>query len=234
MEIIPNWHPIFVHFTVALVLMATLCALASKVLSGSAAEQSVIVARWMLVIAAFITVLTIVAGYFAFNSVNHDDTSHEVMLEHRNLAFGTFPLILIAAVLFYVKRAASAVSILALLFSVAASAMVVSTAWHGGELVYRYGLGVKSLPKASNHQHAGGAAHTHADSAEHSHDAAEQHSHDEGEVAHSHDDQHSHDKNAMDAQKTTAPAEGGDAASMDAHSHDEPAHQHEDGQEHQH
>ncbi|MBL4850981.1 MAG: hypothetical protein JKY90_01690, partial [Gammaproteobacteria bacterium] len=41
-----------------------------------------------------------------------------------------------------------------------AGAVLASTAWHGGEVVYRYGIGVISLPKVEGdgHDHAHGAA----------------------------------------------------------------------------
>lgn len=48
-EIIPNWHPIFVHFTVALFSVATgLYALSLLVSNIQLKEQWRIVARWNL------------------------------------------------------------------------------------------------------------------------------------------------------------------------------------------
>jgi len=238
MGIEPNLHPVFVHFTVALVIIATLCALASKVLKGALAEQSVIVARWTFIIAAVITVFTVAAGIFAFNTVNHDDASHEVMLEHRNLAMVTFALIVVAAVLFYMKRKEAVITMLILLFSVAASGMVVSTAWHGGELVYHFGLGVKSLPKPhSDHSHSHGdasdAEHSHSDAeAEHAHsenisEPEHTHSEDAGEHSHEHaETEHSHADsiaNPEEMQSQAASPEQHDHHQSDAqHSHDEP------------
>jgi len=49
----------------------------------------------------------------------------------------------------------------------------------GNELVYKYGLGVQSLPKAENHDHAPG--HDHSSGAD-----------DHGEAANDHQDEHSH------------------------------------------
>jgi hypothetical protein len=42
-----------------------------------------------------------------------------------------------------------------------AGGLLVSTAWHGGELVYRHGLGVMSLPNPDEHAHGDATAHDH-------------------------------------------------------------------------
>lgn len=51
-----------------------------------------------------------------------------------------------------------------ILFKNAAAGLLLSTAWHGGELVYRYGLGVMSMPKSHGeghaHEHGPGMGHT--------------------------------------------------------------------------
>lgn len=53
MEIIPSWHPVFVHFTVALLIIAAAIHLLSHFLhhfqsKGKLANQLTIVARWNL------------------------------------------------------------------------------------------------------------------------------------------------------------------------------------------
>lgn len=66
---------------------------------------------------------------------------------------------------------------------IGAWALVIATAWHGGELVYRHGLGVLSLPVAEadhvhSHEHGiipDGEAHAHVD--ETSEDQAHEHTH---------------------------------------------------------
>ncbi len=48
-EMIPNWHPVFVHFTVALLIIAAAIHLLSHFLpNGELANQLTIVARWNL------------------------------------------------------------------------------------------------------------------------------------------------------------------------------------------
>ncbi len=82
------------------------------------------------------------------------------------------------------------------------------TAWYGGELVYRHGLGVMALPKASDHTHAKGTpAHSHGKD-------APAHSHDKNTPAHSHGDVSQPEKNKSN---DATPAKGG--ASSDGHDH---------------
>lgn len=167
-EIIPNWHPVFVHFTVALLSIAVLFFILGTVLSTHKwREQWLIVAHWNLWVGAAISLLTVTAGWFAFNSVNHDTPSHEAMIEHRNLALVTLavflPITLWSLARYRAGKPVQAAFLAALLV---AQGLLLSTAWHGAELVYRHGLGVMSLPKKEGdghaHQHSDGGDHEHA------------------------------------------------------------------------
>ncbi len=198
-EIIPNWHPIFVHFTVALLSLSVVLFAVSKFVSGSLREQWLIVARWSLWFGAAITLLTGLAGLDAYNTVAHDTASHAAMTEHRNWAISVivlFPLLAIWAAVSVRKGRALGNGFVALML--VGGLLLLSTAWHGGEVVYRYGLGVMSLPEADSHKHAEGAGdHPHGDDEagtskdghEHGHDAATS-------VGDSHD--HAHDSTEMD------------------------------------
>lgn len=154
-EIIPNWHPIFVHFTVALFSVATgLYVLSLLVPNDHLKEQWRIVARWNLWLGMAITLVTVLTGWYAYNTVAHDEPSHLAMTDHRNWALATttlFLLVTIGSILLH--RAGKEISTLILAMLLIAMAALGSTAWRGGELVYRYGLGVISLPNTGNHGH---------------------------------------------------------------------------------
>lgn len=178
-EIIPNWHPMLVHFTVALVCVSgVLFVLSRLVTNWQLEDQWLACAYWSLWIGALISVGTVIAGWMAFNTVEHDTVSHEAMVVHRNLALVTLIVIIIMAIwaiVQYVQEMSpSIIFMVCMLLSVA---MVGSTAWHGAELVYRHGLGVMSLPQKEDHDHshAKDAAmeapddHGHAEDAAHSH-----------------------------------------------------------------
>ena len=190
-NIIPNWHPVFVHFTVALLIAAAAIHLLSHFMSNrELANQLTIVARWNLWIGVVFTLLTIAAGWYAYNTVSHDAPSHIAMAEHRNWAIATLVMFLgVAGWEYYLHRHGKNKGWLFTGLLAIAAALLLSTAWHGGELVYRYGLGVMSMPKPEGpghpHDHGDmpmqgentdGYAHSHDDAnGEHAHDAEPDH-----------------------------------------------------------
>ncbi len=155
-NILPNWHPIFVHFTVALLLVAAVMHVLSHfVTNGGLRTQLAIVAHWNLWVGVGFTLITVAAGWYAYNTVSHDTSSHLAMTEHRNWAMVTFVLFLgIAGWEYYLHRHGKAKGWLFTGLLAIAAALLLSTAWHGGELVYRHGLGVMALPAAEEgHDH---------------------------------------------------------------------------------
>jgi uncharacterized membrane protein len=165
-EIIPNWHPILVHFTIGLLTAGTvfyLLALAVPLWR----EQWLTVARWNLWSGTALTLLTALLGWRAFNTVLHDEAAHAVMLEHRDLALMTLAIFFIGAAWLLVRyrRNAGASPWLAAVLVVGVG-LLATTAWHGAELVYRHGLGVMSLPHSEGpgthaHGHGQKPAHLH-------------------------------------------------------------------------
>lgn len=164
-EIIPNWHPIFVHFTVALWSLAALFYLSMPLVkSPSLHAQWVILARWNLWLGTAFAVVTAIFGLVAYNSVAHDTPSHAAMSEHRNWAVSTLALFLILTgwVLWRERRMKTGYSPSFLVAMLLGLVLLLTTAWHGAEVVYRYGIGVKSLPKAEA-QNGAGDGHDHDD-----------------------------------------------------------------------
>ena len=200
-EIIPNWHPAFVHFPIALTAAAlAFTAIGTVFRRWSYAAQCLMTGRWMLWGAALFALVAATFGWFAFNSVAHDEVSHAAMMVHRNWALGALAALLALAA-WDVWRGRSgrmpspnipSPGFLGLL--VVAWLLVNSTAWHGAELVYRHGLGVMSLPESEgpDHTHEHGAGHggmpvqgeavPHEDGHTHRHDDAAngEHPHDAG------------------------------------------------------
>lgn len=155
-EIIPNWHPIFVHFTVALIstsvgfyLLAYLGRLFNlRFIQTTLLDELETVARWCLWFAALITFGTVSAGFYAYGTVQHDATSYLAMTDHMNWALSTF-IALTGVTLwsFWRYRTQKAVTLLFLCALFIVESLLISTAWRGGELVFRQGIGVLSLPK---------------------------------------------------------------------------------------
>ncbi len=156
-EIVPNWHPIFVHFTIGLFSISALFYLAGLVLKK---EHLLIVARWNLWMGALVTIGTVLAGWHAYNTVAHDGPSHAAMTNHRNWALITAAIfILLALWTFWKQRGAKTVSALFVATILLATGMLAVTGYKGGEAVYRHGLGVMRMPEV--HGDGGHGSHSH-------------------------------------------------------------------------
>ena len=172
-EIIPNFHPVVVHFPIALTIVAFALALLSNLLKShrlasywSAASH---LALWA---AALSAVMAVIFGWLAYNSVNHDDAGHVAMGIHRVWAISTAGLLLLLALWDIKKHLLTTIfSLYFVILLGVASASVGATAWLGGEVVFRHGIGVLSLPESEDE----GVAHDHG-------------AHEHGTAATGHDD----------------------------------------------
>lgn len=159
-EIEPNWHPMIVHFVVGLLITAAVTTLVVALVSPETRWRESLRAAsdWMLVFGVIATLAAITAGFQAYYTVAHDTPSHAAMTDHRNWAIATAVAILGIGIWRYLQRGKMP-SLLFAVILIGMSGLLVSTAWRGGELVYRYGLGVSSLPEASgeghDHEHEG-------------------------------------------------------------------------------
>ncbi len=155
-EVIPNWHPLFVHFVVALLSMSTVFFVALKLMPTHKLHDTFkTMAYWNLWLGTGFAVIAATAGWFAYNSVAHDTPSHEAMTEHRNWALVTLSFYVV--VTFWSFKVFKRVEKTGMGFTaviILASVLLVSTGWHGSEAVYRYGLGVMSLPKVEGEGHS--------------------------------------------------------------------------------
>jgi len=149
----PNIHPVLVHFAYALSLSALAVYIIGRLLPrGSRRDSTQPAGDWMLALGALAIVATIAAGFYAYYTVAHDGPSHEAMTTHRNWAVPSGTAIIILAVWRFVKRGKAPSGVFLGLLTAAAVSLSV-TAWWGGNIVYKYGLGVQSLPAVTGDGH---------------------------------------------------------------------------------
>jgi len=161
-EIIPNWHPFFVHFTVALLMLSSVLFIV-----GYASKKApvILVAQWNLWIGTLITIATIIAGLYAYNTVDHTAQSHQAMTIHRNWALPTAGLYLCLAIWSFIRRFKPVTWLFVGLMFVASIGLSI-TGYLGAELVYRYGTGVmasseKNIQQDHHQNQHDGHNHTH-------------------------------------------------------------------------
>ncbi len=175
-EIIPNWHPLLVHFTIALLSIAILLFIANALFSETEwGDNFLVAAKLNLWLGAGISVLTALAGWYAYNTVDHDTPSHAAMTDHRNWALVTLAVFfVITAWSIISKKIRQKPNVIFLVLCLIGGGLLMTTGFKGAESVYRFGLGVMSLPKVEGeghaHQHPGGDSHGHGGSS----DTAEQ------------------------------------------------------------
>jgi uncharacterized membrane protein len=158
-EILPNWHPIFVHFTIALFGIATMLLILGSFANLKYREILLNTAFINLWLGCIFTIGTLLAGWYAYNTVAHDEPSHAAMTDHKNWAIPTailFWLIGIWAIKLYKNNNKS--NKLFIVSMIIASSFLGVTGWKGGEVVYRFGLGVMSLPNTDSHAHGAAEA----------------------------------------------------------------------------
>jgi uncharacterized membrane protein len=143
-SILPGWHPIVVHFPLALVVTAALVLLAARIApkpSWAAALASV--GSWNLCLGAAAAVMALGSGLAAAVDLHISAQAHHAVSLHMIWAlFATLALLLLAVWRGAGNAPESRPSSLFLLVLVAATAALIVTGYRGGQNVYRYGIGV--------------------------------------------------------------------------------------------
>lgn len=144
MQIIPGWHPIIVHFAVALTITAAAALVASRLIPQLRISQMLaIVGTWNLGLGTLAALVAIGTGIAAVWDIQLTTAVRAAVSTHIKWAFFTT----LALILLSVWRGAGAPadskpSNLYLIVLSAAVAAVAMTAYLGAENVYRYGVGV--------------------------------------------------------------------------------------------
>jgi uncharacterized membrane protein len=147
MSILPGWHPMVVHFPLALVVTATALLLAAKLLRHERyASVLATVGTWNLCLGAVGALVAIATGLAAVLHLNADVgvAAHQAISLHLRWAISTTLVLVLLAVW---RGAGSAQdsrpSWMFLVVLLAATAALIVTGYRGGENVYRYAVGVQ-------------------------------------------------------------------------------------------
>lgn len=152
--IIPNYHPLFVHFPIALSAMAFFSFL-GYVIFPKKGKELLAVSKWSLWACAVMSVFTVLAGFHAEMTVPHTEKVHKYIEGHEGWAIPSAGFSIILAILtFWFRKIWGQKWKFLTLISLALSFVLFSiTAWHGGELVYRHGIGVMDHRQESTSLH---------------------------------------------------------------------------------
>ncbi len=156
---LPNIHPVFVHFPIALLsvflLMEALGSITDKkCLRGTASA--------MLYLGTLAAIVTFLSGLAAAASVGHGKEVHEVMTCHKSMAL----IVVILSVILSVWRIAVGEKFstcwrtVHFIVGIIMIAFLYSAADKGGTMVYKHGVGVQSLQSAD-------ASHSETTTADH-------------------------------------------------------------------
>jgi len=144
--IIPNWHPVFVQFTIALLCSVLLFMLLIRLVPNARLhKQWRAAARWNLWLGSFATIFTLISGLHAYETVYPNELARPAMLAHRNWALASCAW-LVVVVIWSAWCCNKGRAGIGFFFAMALLvAMLLSTAWRGAELVYRHGVGVTAV-----------------------------------------------------------------------------------------
>jgi uncharacterized membrane protein len=141
---VPGWHPMIVHFPLALIVTAAFCLTLARLLPARRTVPVLaIVGTWNLCLGAAALLFSLGSGLAAVIGLQVGLAAHEAISAHVKAALLTTVLVLAVAV----WRGAGAAqdsrpSWVFVLVLWAATAALIVTGYRGGQNVYRYGVGV--------------------------------------------------------------------------------------------
>jgi uncharacterized membrane protein len=146
-----QWHPMVVHFPLALIITAAAMLLLARCLRGSMAEALAVAGTWNLCLGAIAALFAIGTGMAAVLDLHLAVAAKEAVSIHVKWALFTSVALLLLAVWRGAGNAQnSRPSWLFLLVLLAATAALIETGYRGGQNVYRFGVGVeRAAPSGS-------------------------------------------------------------------------------------
>jgi uncharacterized membrane protein len=161
-------HPAVVHFPIALTIVSVVADATAWVMRGSAAAPSLFATGWWTLVGAVaLGAVAIVLGLSDMRRQKIPEEAHRRVHYHMRIGFTVFVVLGVLFVWRLVQIIGGQFSVgpAYLSLAIVALALIVYQGWLGGELVFRYGVGVTptghagranaAIPSASHREHAG-------------------------------------------------------------------------------
>jgi uncharacterized membrane protein len=130
-----SWHPFIVHLPLVALFLAVLFDTVAAWRTAPRWRDAATILWWIGLAG---TVAAVVTGLLAYNRVDHSDRAHEIMTLHRNLAFVSSAILLVTAAWRWRRPFSRAAAVL----GVVGAAGLAGVGYLGGDLVYRYAVGI--------------------------------------------------------------------------------------------
>lgn len=160
MQLLPGWHPLVVHFPLALIVVAAISLTLARLLPRARLAQTLAtVGTWNLCIGGVLLFVALGTGLAAAVGLQIGAAARTAVSSHVKAAVVSTLLVLLATVWRGVGNAPeSRPSTLLLVVVWAATLGLTVTGYRGGQNVYRYGIGVmqdapRSMPAAPAANH---------------------------------------------------------------------------------
>jgi uncharacterized membrane protein len=143
-----HWHPMIVHFPLALVLTATACLAVSRMVSRTPTALSLAsVGTWNLALGAIGALVALASGLAAVFAISLPptavDAKHSLRLHEACAVFSALIILALAVWRAFAHRASIRPSWSFLALLLLASLLLIVTGFYGGENVFHYGLAVE-------------------------------------------------------------------------------------------
>ena len=142
--VLPGWHPMVVHFPLALVITGASSLLASRLIRrADHAATLATVGTWNLCLGAAAALFALGTGLAAAVGLEVNASAHQAVSLHFKWAiFTSLALVLLAVWRGAGNAQESRPSWIFLALLLAATATLIVTGYRGGQNVYRFGVGV--------------------------------------------------------------------------------------------
>ena len=140
----PNPHPILVHFTIGLFVIAVIFDLLAHFTNKKSLENA---GWWNLLFSAAFSVIAVATGLSAEETVPHVDEVHKIIETHETLGLITMGIIIVLVLWRSLNRTElpHKFRIVYLALGLAGLMTITAGGYFGGEMVYRFGVGVTPI-----------------------------------------------------------------------------------------